>query len=331
MQDLEKCRWFPFSDEPLLVGKDYIPKICDPQILLPQQSCDGKWHMFFHSWLGLHHFISSSGIAWEPRKMIEIRGHSPFIFMEDENYYLIYEKHDRNIPFVSRRTGEGKRDSYSCIEMRTSTDLVTWSKPRLLLDGRTIPFAGDYLRYPRISRPQLIRAGDEYRLYFGASHLVLPDTKQKVSRYFGCVSSSSLTGPYRMTRPDQPLLEPIPDDRWSNLGCGSIRVIPCGDVLYAFQCPVYWDSAKKRTSSCMLLLKSEDGYQWERCSNEPILVPSERGWASSYIMGCDVHYKADEKCWYCYFSASGNRKFMFKMESIGLLIGSVPEKKPKQV
>ena len=47
-------------------------------------------------------------------------------------------------------------------------------------------------------------------------------------------------------------------------------------------------------------------------------------------MGCDVHYKADEKCWYCYFSASGNRKFMFKMESIGLLIGSVPEKKPRQ-
>ena len=91
MQDLEKCRWFPFSDEPLLVGKDYIPKICDPQILLPQQSCDGKWHMFFHSWLGLHHFISSSGIAWEPRKMIEIRGHSPFIFMEDENYYRAFD------------------------------------------------------------------------------------------------------------------------------------------------------------------------------------------------------------------------------------------------
>jgi hypothetical protein len=77
----------------------------------------------------------------------------------------------------------------------------------------------------------------------------------------------------------------------------------------------------------MLLLKSYDGYQWERCSNEPILIPSERGWSSSYIMGCDVHYKADEKCWYCYFSASGGKKHFFKMESIGLLIGSIPEKK----
>ena len=77
----------------------------------------------------------------------------------------------------------------------------------------------------------------------------------------------------------------------------------------------------------MLLLKSSDGYNWERCSNEPILVPSERGWASSYIMGCDVHYKEDEKCWYCYFSASGGTKLFFKMESIGLLIGNVPERR----
>ncbi len=88
-------------------------------------------------------------------------------------------------------------------------------------------------------------------------------------------------------------------------------------------------SSSGRSGFCMLLLKSYDGYNWERCGSEPILVPSEKGWASSYIMGCDVHYKADEKCWYCYFSASGKKKFMLKMESIGLLIGSVPEKKTR--
>lgn len=326
MQALEKCRWFPFSDEPLLTGKDYAPKFCDPQILLPEQSCDGKWHLFVHSWLGLHHFVSTSGIAWEPRKMIEPRAHSPFIFIENENYYLIYEKHDRNIPFINHRTGEGKGESYSCIEMRTSTDLVTWSKPRLLLDSRTIPFAGDYLKYPRISRPQLIVAGDEYRLYFGASHLVLPDTKQKVSRYFACASAPAITGPYSMAKPERPLIEPDPDDKWSNLGCGSIRVVPCGDYLYAFQCPVHWDAEKKRTSSCLILLKSEDGYVWNRCSDEPILVPAQKGWTSSYIMGCDVHYKADEKCWYCYYSASGNKRLTFKQESIGLLLGNIPSR-----
>ena len=324
MQDLEKCIWFPFSDEPLVSGGRLTPTLCDPQVLLPEQSCDGKWHLFYHTWLGLHHCVSSSGIAWEASRLIEPRGHSPFIFIENENYYLLYEKHDGSMPFINNRTGEGKHDSYSCFEMKTSTDLVTWSKPRLILDSRTIPFAGDYLKYPRISRPQLVKAGDEYTLFFEASHLVLPDTKQKVSRYFACATSPAVSGPYSMKKPERPLLEPIPDDPWSNLGCGSIRVVPCGDVLYAFQCPVFWNQEKKRTSSVMVLLRSEDGYNWSRCGSRPILVPAEKGWSSSYIMGCDVHYKADEKCWYCYFSASGEKELFFKKESIGLLLGNVP-------
>lgn len=324
MQSLERCIWFPFSDEPLVKGAFATPTLSDPQVLLPQQSCDGKWHLFYHSWLGVHHCVSSSGIAWEAGRLIEPRGHSPFIFIENENYYLLYEKHDGSMPFINNRTGEGKHDSYSCIEMRTSTDLVTWSKPRLILDSRTIPFAGDYLKYPRISRPQLIKTGDEYTLFFGASHLVLPDTKQKVSRYFACATSPAISGPYSMKKPERPLLEPIPDDRWSNLGCGSIRVVPCGDVLYAFQCPVFWDQDRRCTRSVMVLLRSEDGWNWVRCGSKPILVPADKGWSSSYIMGCDVHYKADEKCWYCYFSASGGKESFMRRESIGLLLGNVP-------
>ena len=322
---LEFCRWYPFSDEPVLWGKSYIPKYCDPQVLLPEQSCDGKWHMFFHSWIGVHHYVSTSGIAWEPRKMIALRGHSPFIFIENENYYLIYERHDRHIPFVNNRSGEGKKESYSVFELVSSTDLETWCKPRLILDSRTIPFSGDYLKYPRISRPQLIRIKDEYRLYFGASHLVLPDTGQKVSRYFSCASSMLIDGPY-VVNFNEPLLSPQPDDPWSNLGCGSIRVIKYNDVLYGFQCPVFWDSENKRTSSSLILLKSTDGYSWERCGEGPILTPSNEGWTSKYIMGCDVHLKSDEKCWYCYYSAIGERKLLFSKESVGLLLGKIPSR-----
>ena len=331
MQELEKCVWFPFSDEPIVKGGRLTPTLCDPQVLLPEQSCDGKWHLFYHSLLGLHHCVSTSGIAWEKSKLIEPRAHSPFIFIENENYYLLYEKHDGKIPFLNSRSGEGKHDSYSCFEMKTSTDLVTWSKPRQILDSRAIPFAGDYLRFPRVSRPQLIKAGDEYRLFFGASHLKLPDSKQKFSRYFACASAPSLFGPYSMQKPERPLFEPEPDDKWTNLGCGSIRVVPCGDVLYAFQCPVFWDQEKKHTSSVLLILKSYDGYNWQRCG-EPIMVPADKGWASLYIKGCDVHYKADEKCWYCYFSATGDNSHLLKFirhESIGLLLGSIPPENKK--
>ena len=321
----EKCNWFPFSDEPLVQGLFYAPKFCDPQVLMPEESCDGKWHLFFHSWIGIHHFLSDSGIEWEPRKMIEVRGHSPFIFYEKEKYYLIYEKHEKEIPFVGQKRADGGGETGSRIEIRSSTDLLVWSNPRLLLDSRNVPYAGDYLKAPRVSRPQIIKTDKGYRLYFGASHLALPDTNQKVSRYFGYAEAKELFGPYTLPENPKPLIEPQPDDKWSNLGCGSIRIVKSGSDIYAFQCGVFWSPAEKKTHSALLMLKSADGLHFERVLDKPILMPSSRGWASSYIMGCDVHYRENERCWYCYFSANGETdKRKNSLESIGLLIGAVP-------
>lgn len=322
----EACSWFPFSDEPLVQGVSYAPRFCDPQVLLPEESCDGKWHMFFHSWIGIHHFISDSGIEWEPRKMIEVRGHSPFIYIEDNTYYLIYEKHEREMPFVGSKRADGGRETGSRIEVRSSTDLIGWSNARLILDSTTVPYAGDYLKAPRVSRPQLVKTSTGYRLYFGASHLLLPDTGQKVSRYFGYAESERLFGPYRLAEKAVPLIEPVPDDKWSSLGCGSIRIVPYNGMIYAFQCGVYWDSETKRTHSALTMLSSEDGLHFSRCVDKPILLPSQRGWASSYIMGCDVRYKADEKNWYCYFSANEEHGKHRVYESVGLLLGALPVK-----
>ena len=87
IDDFKKLAWFPFSDEPIVKGKFYLPQLSNPQVLLPEESCDGKWHLFVHSWLGVHHFVSDSGIAWEPKNLFEVRAHSPFIYRENENYY----------------------------------------------------------------------------------------------------------------------------------------------------------------------------------------------------------------------------------------------------
>ena len=325
----ESCSWFPFSDEPLVQGVSYAPRFCDPQVLMPEQACDGKWHMFFHSWIGIHHFISDSGIEWEPRKMIEVRGHSPFIYIENEKYYLIYEKHEREIPFVGNKRADGGRETGSRIEMRSSTDLLVWSKPRLILDSRTVPYASDYLKAPRVSRPQLLKTANGYRLYFGASHLILPDTSQKVSRYFGYAESDQLLGPYKLSEKAAPLIQALPDDKWSNLGCGSIRIVPHEDKIYAFQCGVYWDPETAKTHSALTMLRSDDGLSFKRCLDKPILMPSSHGWASSYIMGCDVHYRPEEKNWYCYFSANeehGKKGILSIYESVGLILGALPVK-----
>jgi len=323
---LKNLSWFPFSDEPVVKGGFYLPQLSNPQILLPEESCDSKWHLFVHSWLGLHHFISDSGIAWEPKNLIEVRAHSPFIYRENENYYLLYEKHDKKIPFIGMKHSyrENEKDtSTSSIDMCSSTDLITWSKPRTLITSKDVSFADDYLLSPRISRPQLCKIGRKYRLYFGASHIVLPDSKQKVSRYLSYAECDIIDGLYECNE-KTPLLRPTGDDEFCNLGVGSFRLLPLQDGFAAFTCPATWNSEKNRSETNLFLMFSEDGLKWER-QEKPILVPAERGWASRYIMGCDVHYKEKEDCWYCYFCANGNKRFKIKQESIGLLIGNTPE------
>ncbi|MCR5761238.1 MAG: hypothetical protein K6F82_04520 [Sphaerochaetaceae bacterium] len=325
-EPLEKLVWFPFSDEPVVPSLKHIPQFSDPQIIMPNQACDSRWHMFFHSWIGVHHFVSDSGIAWEPVKVIAFRGHYPSIFRDGENYHLLYETHDTR--FSGSRAERKEAGRGSRIEMRTSTDLLTWSKPRLLLKASDVPYAGNYLTKPGISRPQLLKFGDTYRLYFGASHLTLPDTGQKASRYFGFAVAKDIKGPFIVTR-QTPLIEAAPDSRWKNLGCGSVRLVETDQGLYAVECGIFWNEEKKKTGAAMILLKSEDGLVFEQCRKDPILVPSERGWASSYIMGCDMRYEASEKCWYCYFSANGKSTrtllgFFTKQEAIGLLIGALP-------
>lgn len=325
MIKVQDCRWFPFSDEPIVQSTKYAPSFSDPQVITPDQACDNKWHLFFHSWIGIHHFVSQSGIAWQPVKMIEFRGHSPFIFNEGDCYYLIYEKHDKELPFFGNKRADGTNDNGSRIEVLISTDLLTWSKPRLLLDANDIPFAGDYVKSPRVSRPQLIKLGNQYRLYFGASSVKMPDCSVKSPRYFMYATSNDILGPYTVQSSEIPLMQVNPDDKWANLSVGSIRIVPCEKQILAFQCAMFWDSEEKKSKSSLIMMESEDGLRFRRCGQMPILINAEKGWARSYIMSCDVHYMEDEKTWYCYFSAMGDRKTIRK-ESIGLLLGTVPPK-----
>lgn len=315
-----KCSWYPFIDEPLVEGQKYAPRFSNPQIIMPNESCDGKWHMFFNSWIGLHHFISDSGIAWEPRKMVVFRGSGPFIFRDEENYCLVYEKHDLYIPIINRRSSE-KNDGHSRIEMITSTDLITWSKPRLLLDSREVQYANDYLKSPRLSNPQIIKTEKGYRLYFGASLVTLPDTNYKIPRYLGYASSDELYGPYTISQ-DSLIYQVNGNDPCCNLAAGNIKIIKEPNAYYAFQCGFYWDDEKKKTMSALHILQSGDGLSFKRISQKPIVCTASDGWAEAYITACDAHYKQEEQCWYCYFSACGKKKKLFMYESIGLLIGN---------
>lgn len=323
VEQLAESSWFPFSDEPVIQGLWYVPRLSCPVFLFPEDTPDGKWHLFAHSWLGIQHYVSGSGIMWEPMGLVQVRGKYPFLFKEKGAFHIIYERHGRQIPFVEHVT-KRMRTSHvvgSHIEMRSSNDLSVWSEPRILLEAKDVPPAGDYRKTPTLSHPQIIPAEGGYRMYVGASKV---GSDPASTRYVCSAFAENLDGPY-VSESQFPLIEAVPNDPWRSLGTGRVCVYKGSDLYVALQNSRYWDEKRKRHASAIVLLTSSDGLQWQRVDGDPILVPAERGWASEHIMSCDVRYKHDEACWYCYFSATGERRFGLVRESIGLLIGKIPQ------
>lgn len=329
LDNIDRLVWFSFQEDPVIRPKWYMPGLSDPCFLFPEDSPDGKWHLYCHSFYGIHSFKSNSGIEWSPDGLIQIRAHSPYIYEENEMYYLLYEKHTRPIPFLNSEWTKRKdvsRRGVSRIEMRFSTDLIKWSDPILLLDSSTIPFAHDYLERPRISRPELVKLDNgRYRLYFGASHLFLPDSGQKTTRYLAAAESDRIDGIYTPVNNGKPILEIMPNDPWRNLATGSVRIVRGENSFAAMQCGMSWDQTESRSKSAMVLLTSRDGLKWQLFPKDPILSSSDSGWLSGYVMSCDMRYKSNEHCWYCFFSANKHSFFGRQKESIGLLIGDNPE------
>lgn len=329
VEQLQDSSWFPFSDEPVIQGLWYVPRLSCPVFLFPEDTPDGKWHLFCHSWLGIQHYVSGSGIMWEPMGLVQVRGKYPFLFKEKGAFHIIYERHGRRIPFVEHVTKRMQKSHVvgSHIEMRSSNDLSIWSEPRVLLEAKDIPSAADYRKVPALSHPQIVPAEGGYRMYVGSSKV---GTDPASTRYVCSAFSENLDGLY-VAESQFPLLEPVPNDPWRNLATGRVCVYKGVDSYVALQNARYWDEERKRHSSAIVLLTSSDGLQWQRVDADPILVPAQRGWAAEHVMSCDVRYKQDEACWYCYFSATGERRFGFVLESIGLLIGKIPAlRKPGQ-
>lgn len=322
VEQLVESSWFPFSDEPVIQGLWYVPRLSCPSLLFPEDTPDGKWHLFAHSWFGIQHYVSDSGIMWEPQGLVQVRGKYPFIFKERGAFHIVYERHGRPVPFVEKLTKRMKKAHVvgSHIEMRSSNDLSVWSEPRVLLEAKEIPSSADYWKNPVLSHPQLFNAEGGYRLYVGSSKVGKNPTS---ARYLCSAFSEQLEGPFS-AESHMPLLESVPNDPWRNLAVGRVSMYQGSDIFVGLQTSRYWDATRKQEASAIVLLTSRDGVQWQRVDEKPILVPADRGWASEHIVSCDVRYKEDEDCWYCYFTATGERRFGLVRESIGLLIGKVP-------
>lgn len=312
---LTKAVWASYSEEPVWQSSWWESRLSSPCILMPDDSSDGAWHLFAHTWLGIEHYVSSSGFDWKRVALIALRGHYPSIYKEKNVYYLIYEGHDYDYQNKKRLN---LRKTVSRIYMRTSGDLKLWSKEQVILSASDIPYASDY-SVPRLAHPQIVSWCGRYRLYFTASEVRMYDTGQKASACLSYAESDFINEGYSIRK--QPVMKMDPDSRYSNLALGSFSFVVCSDGLAAFQTAFFFDEKKRQSQSAILLLTSPDGEHFT-LSRELMRNPQE-GWASRCFTSCCVSYRAQEKTWYCYYSANGNRgRFLPVREKLGLLIGN---------
>lgn len=281
MAEVARLTWSWDPRSPVLGPPFPSPILADPTYLPPEATPDGRWHLWAHSLLGLHHHTSPDGLAWERAETVQRNALRAQVVDlgpdEAPRYRLLYERTRAFIPFGVRWR--------SWIESRSSDDLLRWSEPVVLLRA-TLPWHRDPEQGDAVSNPCLVPLpGGRWRLYASAGLVRVPDCGFNEPAYVGVADGPAPDGPFTMA--PEPILGPDPADRWGNLGAGAVEVLAVRDGWVAFQNPIGWDPATRTSSSAIRVLTSPDGIGW-RVDREPILVPAGVGWAASHVYALDV-------------------------------------------
>ena len=313
---LEKTSWYPFNDGPVSRMRRMEPRLSHPSIIIPSESKDGKWHMFAHTWIGIGHFISTSGLNWILDGYPFMNAKDPFVYREGKAFHLIYiEKKG-----LSDRIKKDKEKGYRVL-ISSSEDLFKWSEPKILFDSSQMALLSFARESGKISNPQLVFFEGKYRLYFTTGEVEVFDSKEKVSYALALAESDSLTGPYKLY--SNSIMHTDPDSPYTSISIGSFRMIPCSDAVASIEASVFYDKSTERSRSALLLLKSTDGRSF--AFSKKIHETPDEGWSSIMLTSLDLKFLEDDNTWYCYYSALSRReKFpFFKEENLGLLLGRI--------
>jgi predicted GH43/DUF377 family glycosyl hydrolase len=288
--------WVDHEKNPIIKSK--LPEwiIADPTFLSKNQTPDGLWHLFAHGILfGLYHFVSKDGINWFNSHHKIDSGMRPFLYKENEKYYLFYEKMLNVFKSV--------------IIIRESTDLFNWSKPKTLLTP-SLSWEGRLGRFN--SNPCVIKHDGKYLLYYSAASVFLKDCLFNEPKYIGVAETNNIYGPYKKRA--KPILMPSKTHRYRNFGAGAIKVVylESEDIFLGFNNGIFIDDYG-RTRSSILLMTSSDGIKWTDVFKNPIIFPTS-GWKRSFVYQLDIR-KVANKYWLFYNARAG---WAIGVEHIGL-------------
>lgn len=309
-------RWRVDERNPLIGPPWPSPVVADPTLVVPEQSPDGRWHLFAHSLLGIHHYTSLDGVVWRRGRTVVRNALRAHVVRNGDTYHLLYEKPRAMVPV-------GPLPWASRIDVRSSRDLVTWSRPRTLLRP-SLDWHEEPGRGRAVGNPCLVRTEDGWRLYYSAGLVFLEDCGFCEPRYVGVAEGPTPVGPFRPL-PD-PILGPDPADRWTNQGAGAIKAVAVADGWVALQNGIYLDPATGHSGSALLVLDSPDGLSWSRSREAPLLAPGAPEWMRSHVYAVDLGHSGEELV--LYFNARNDWHWRKGRESIGRAVAGPVTRAP---
>lgn len=264
------------SESPILKPFHGSLVVADPSLLTPENSHDGKWHMFFHTTFGIFQSESDNGIDFGKPRKITNRAMRPNINFIDGRYYLYYER-TRPLFFNALNVINAVKWK-SEIYVTESTNLLNWSEPKPVITNTR-----NYENSERgmsISNPFLLCENGINRLYYSCGLTYIKDCGFCEPTYISYAESKNLTDGYASA--EKPLISPDKNNPYLNLCSGCLKVYKLRDGYIGIQNGIYEKEGKSH--SAIILLTSADGLSFEFCKIlvEPAIV-NGKNWMKQFV------------------------------------------------
>ena len=288
--------------------------VADPSVLTPENSHDGRWHMFFHTTLGVYHFDSSDGLSFNNRGKIVSDAMRPDINYIDGEYYLFYERTRNLLMNGLNIIGLAKWESE--IYCKKSSDLKAWSVSwPVIRQSREYEKAG---KGYSISNPFLFSDGNKNRLYYSCSLTYIKDCGFCEPTYISYAESDRTDKNYRSAQ--SPIISPDKNSEYLNLCSGCLKVYKTSDGYIGIQNGIYEKDGKSH--SAIMLLSSDDGlnFRFERVLVQPGMFKNA-DWMKQYVYAsCLVRYGSELRL---YFNGRDTSSIIRGRECIGYVKANI--------
>lgn len=303
------------AESPVLKPFDGTFVVADPSLLTPDESHDNKWHMFFHTTIGVYHFISDDGVKFEKAQKVLKNAMRPNINRIGDKYYLFYEGTRSLFMNALNVVNIAKWKSNICVV--ESEDLINWSEPKIVIGNTRNYEVSD--RGTSISNPFFLQEQGINRLYYSCGLTYINDCKFCEPTHISYAESEGITEGF--VSAETPLISPDKDNQYLNLCSGCLKVYKLKDGYIGLQNGIYEKDGKSH--SAIFLMTSPDGleFKFEKMLVEPAVVDG-KDWMKQFVYASHlVRYKDKLRL---YFNARNIANPIKGRECIGFAEATIP-------